>query len=95
MSTVGIIFLGTPHRGTPAAKWGAIVATSAQFLGFGSEDSILKDLRESSETLNDLLYEFTLWTNRVSLKLVCCFEQQETDYGKRYGMTWRQLVRRQ
>ena len=94
-STVGSIFLGTPHRGTPAGKWGEIVATTAKALGFGSEDSILKDLREDSESLRDLLYEFTLWANRAPLELVCFFEQLKTDYGKRYGvMTRKELVRR-
>ena len=90
---MGIVFLGTPHRGTQAAKWGEIVATSAKALGFGFEDSILKDLREDSEHSRDLLYEFTLWANRAPLKLVCFFEQHKTDYGKRFGMAWKELVR--
>lgn len=90
---MGIVFLGTPHRGTPAAGWGEIVAKSAKALGLGSEDSILKDLRESSESLRDLLYEFTLWANRASVTLICFFEQHETDYGKRFYVTWKELVR--
>ena len=93
LSTVGIVFLGTPHRGTKAAKWGSIVATSAKALGFGTEDSILKDLQEDSESSRDLLYDFTLWANRASIRLVCFFEQHETDYGKRFGVTWKELVR--
>ena len=94
LSTVGVVFLGTPHRGTQAAKWGEVIAISAKALGFGSEDSILKDLREDSETSRDLLYEFTLWANRASLTLICFFEQHKTDYGKRFGVTWKELIRR-
>ena len=94
MSTVGVIFLGTPHRGTQAAKWGQIVATTAKALGFGFEDSILKQTREDSEQSRDLLYDFTLWANRGALTLICFFEQHKTDYGKRLGMTWKELVRR-
>ena len=92
-STVGMIFLGTPHRGTQAAKWGEIVATTARALRCGSETSILKDLREDSENSRDLLYDFTLWANRASVKIICFFEQHETDYGERFLGTWKELVR--
>ncbi|CAD6577567.1 MAG: hypothetical protein ASARMPRED_008323 [Alectoria sarmentosa] len=69
-----------------------MVAKCAKALGFGSEDSILKELREDSESPIDLLYEFTLWANRASLTLVCFFEQHITDYGKRFGGVWKELV---
>jgi hypothetical protein len=92
MATVGVIFLGTPHRGTKASKWGELVALSAKKLGWSTESAILKDLREDSETLGDLLYEFTLWLFRTSVPTVCFFEQHETDYGKRFGVTWKEWV---
>lgn len=89
---MGIVFLGTPHRGTQAGKWGEYVARTTKALG--SDDSILRDLREDSEGLRDLLYEFTLWTNRAQLKLVCFFEQHITNYGKNlFGVPWKELVR--
>lgn len=95
LSTVGVVFLGTPHRGSKAAKWGEIVAKAAKVLGLGSEDSILKDIREDSGNSKDLLYDFTLWANRASLTIFCFFEQHQTDYAKRYvyGVTWKELVR--
>ena len=95
-STVGSIFLGTPHRGTRSGNWGEWIAMTAKASGLGSEDSIMKDLREGSESLRDLLYEFTLMANRAPLELVCFFEQHKTDYGNKVGIKkiFTKLVRR-
>ena len=91
-STVGVIFLGTPHRGTKVSKWGEWVAYSGKQLGLGMDDTILKDLREDSETLNDLLYTFTLWLFRMSVPTVCFFEMHKTDYGQRLGGSRKEMV---
>ena len=91
-STVGIVFLGTPHRGTKASKWGEWLAYTGDKLGLGTNDAILKDLREDSETLNDLLYEFTLWLSRMSVLTVCFFELHKTNYGQRVGGSWKEMV---
>lgn len=91
--TVGFIFLGTPHRGTEAAFWGELIATTGEKLGLGSHGSILKDLREDSETLSDMLHKFTCWLFRCTVPVVCFYELYETDYGKRWGISWKQWVR--
>jgi hypothetical protein len=92
IATAGILFLGTPHRGSAASKWGELIAKSMK--NFGSEDRILKNLREGSEVLVDLLYEFSILVNRMSITVICGFEQHTTDYGKRYGFTWKEMVRK-
>jgi hypothetical protein len=82
-STVGVIFLGTPHRGSPAAKWGALIASNAWMLGVVKEDRILKDLEEQSSTLIDRLHDFSRWLFSDSVGVTCCFEKNVTDYSSR------------
>ena len=91
-STVGVVFLGTPHRGTKASKWGEWIAYTGKKLGYGTSDAILKDLREDSETLNYLLYNFTLWLFRMSVPTVCFFETHRTDCGQKVGCSWKEMV---
>ncbi|KAF7552936.1 hypothetical protein G7Z17_g3962 [Cylindrodendrum hubeiense] len=59
-STVGVVFLGTPHRGSAAAAWGALIASLAP-PQFSTEKSILRDLEEHSSTLTDRLHDFSRW----------------------------------
>ena len=84
LSTVGIVFLGTPHRGTHAANWGQILAAAGNFIGKEMEDAILKDLKEDSVVLKDVLHEFTTWLFDMSISTKCFFEQHKTDFG----LTW-------
>lgn len=92
--TVGIVFLGTPHRGSASAEWGHMIAFSGKQLGLTTEDRILNDLREESGALKSVLDEFTMWLFSSSVPTVCFYEQYKTDYGaKIFGLwSWKQMV---
>ncbi|KFZ17155.1 hypothetical protein V502_04720 [Pseudogymnoascus sp. VKM F-4520 (FW-2644)] len=81
-STVGVIFLGTPHRGSEAAKWGVLIASLGEVWG-STEQRILKDLQKQSGTLTDRLHDFSSWLFSESVPVVCYWEQLETDYSAR------------
>ncbi|KAH7140444.1 hypothetical protein B0J13DRAFT_608806 [Dactylonectria estremocensis] len=84
-STVGVVFLGTPHRGSSAAAWGALIASLAP-PQFALEKRVLKDLEEQSGTLTDRLHDFSHWLFVESVPVVCFFEQLVTDYSSRMGV---------
>lgn len=81
-STVGVIFLGTPHRGSEAAKWGVLIASLGVTL-IETETRILDDLQEQSGTLIDRLHDFSSWLFSESVPVVCYWEQLASDYSAR------------
>ncbi|KAK3317734.1 hypothetical protein B0T19DRAFT_296963 [Cercophora scortea] len=83
-STAGVVFLGTPHRGSPAATWGLLI-TSLAPPGFTTEDRILRELDVHSATLVDRLRDFSMWLFSESVPVLCCYETLTTDYSARAG----------
>jgi hypothetical protein len=86
-STAGAVFLGTPHRGTAAQT---LVRQVLVILSIFRrvEPGLLQLLRLNSESLRDLLYDFTLMVHEVDIPLFCFFEQHPTDIMRamRYGL---------
>ena len=56
----GIVFMGTPHRGSGAAYWADFFsrALSAVQLGLRGDNNLLSDLKQNSRTLSDILLQF-------------------------------------
>lgn len=85
-STAGMIFLGTPHRGTGRAlhSQGQIYQAIVSRAQCETQEGILKTLEEGNETLVDVVREFTRLVNVGSRKMdiFCFFEQQSTIVGK-------------
>jgi hypothetical protein len=92
--TAGIIFLGTPHRGSASSNWGSLIVQSGKILGLDGEDRILNDLKRDSEPLKQVVREFTRWLFDNSVQTVCFYEQHVTDYGSKVGglLTWKEIV---
>jgi hypothetical protein len=56
--TRAIVFLGTPHRGSLYAGWGAIASNIAQVALQESNKKIVKTLEVNSEVLDNIHEEF-------------------------------------
>jgi len=59
-ATQGIIFLGTPHRGSGHMTLAKVVATVAQVALHSVDTSLIRDLERDSETLDRLRDSFSL-----------------------------------
>ena len=80
-SISGIVFLGTPFRGSPASTWGTIITRCTSALGLGSHTVLLKTLENHSERLDLLLSDFLVVAKQFDIRLVCFYETKPTRLG--------------
>lgn len=89
-NTSGIIFLGTPHRGSNAASYGRIAYLLTKTFAFQSANTkLLTALEKNSETLDRISTEFfhTLETYK-NLRIASFSEEKQV----RFGMLGMQIV---
>jgi hypothetical protein len=78
LSTVGVIFLGTPHRGAHSAQLGVILSQAVNFLGASWKEGLLKTLKYESNEVLSLDKEFA-WIS-PSKERICFYETKETQW---------------
>lgn len=59
-STRGVLFLGTPHRGSDKADWGVMATRAVRATGFNANNKILKQLASQSPELGNLRARFNV-----------------------------------
>ncbi|OTA01901.1 hypothetical protein A9Z42_0022420 [Trichoderma parareesei] len=83
-ATVGLVFLGTPFRGT---KWQPLLEAVVNLKAFaGAHNGIPRELDFDEPILLDKLHGFCRLLNKLSIPASCFSELYETDYGRRYGI---------
>lgn len=88
-STVGVVFLGTPNRGTLAfgsrsALFAAIAAQSELYPSM--EAGVLEAMElEGAAGILDVSNDFLKLSARMKLRVTCFFEQRESNLGKMVG----------
>lgn len=82
-SISGIIFLGTPHRGTGSITSEGLACTILrEDPTLHVDTSVLQAIKADSEVTTDLLQEFTSLCSLTTIPLCCFFEQQRTNVGR-------------
>jgi hypothetical protein len=85
-STTGMVFMGTPNRGTgPITSQGLMYKVIAEQMEV--EDSVLRALSSGDEDLAETLSEFMRLVNvpTARIQISCFFEQKQTIVGKELG----------
>ena len=73
-SLAGIIFLGTPHQGSEAAKYGLWFAHMKRL-----ETGVLESLKRNSEELHHIARDFE--ASYADVDIVCYYEDKDASYG--------------
>ena len=75
-ATVGIVFAGTPHRGSNKAAWASIATNLVKLVSEDHNDRIISALCRGSETLERLQHSFS--GIALNMKLFSFFENEQT-----------------
>lgn len=81
-SVAGIVFLGTPHRGSNSQSKASVIASIASSVALGEYSSMFKVLDKDSEILADLLHDFTRTVTTIGIQIFCFFEQHKSDVAR-------------
>ncbi|PMB65154.1 hypothetical protein BM221_008510 [Beauveria bassiana] len=85
LATAGLMFLGTPFRGS---KWQPLADALAQLMRpAGSHRGITRELGFDEPALRDRVHGFCKLRNKLSTAVACFSELHETDCGWRLGST--------
>lgn len=76
----GVLFFGTPHRGSDIASWGTIFSNVLRVGSFGTStnSSLIKELQRNSRTLDMISRSFADCGKDVNI--VSFYETEAMDY---------------
>ena len=78
LSTYGVVFLGTPHRGSPQAGLGILAANACRAMLQDTNTSILRSLEQDSEVLERIREAFERMMTRDRVKAHSFVEELPT-----------------
>ena len=78
LSTYGVVFLGTPHRGSPRAGLGILAANACKAMLQDANTGILRSLEQDSETLERIRESFERIIARGEVKVYSFVEEIPT-----------------
>jgi hypothetical protein len=93
-ATRGIIFLGTPHRGSSMTSLARVVASVAKVVLRNTNNNLIRDLERDSPTLDRIRDNFSQILDKRTLSVWTFVEEMGMPgAGKVYTLLARRLVR--
>jgi hypothetical protein len=83
--TVGVVFLGTPFKGTAAHRKAQWLIAYGDLIGEKTSVALIKDLDRSTGVLDDLVQDFarSARTDNYYLPIHCFFETETTNLARK------------
>ena len=80
--TTGIVFLGTPLRGTKAASIACYLVWLRKCLGKDTSDTLIKGLEEKERSLIIIIQDFAKAAISYTLQIWCFYKTLKTQVAK-------------
>lgn len=77
-SVKGMVFLGTPFRGSYAVNYAKVLASTANAFGVQSSKSLLNTIIPESKTLQHLIHTFSTIASERQFNISCFYEKLPT-----------------
>ena len=77
-STAGVVFLGTPLRGTRVASIAGWIALLRELMHKETSETLLQGLRENANSLDNMVHHFAMMTIENKLQIRCFYETRKT-----------------
>lgn len=87
-STVGVIFLGTPLRGTAVAGMAQWLGLMRGFMGKETSQTLIKGLQENENNLNNMIQDFAEVANQNQFEIRCFYETRKTRIANAVAPRW-------
>lgn len=87
-STAGVVFLGTPLRGTATASIAQWLVLIRGFMGKETSATLLEGLEEKDRSLNNVIHDFAEKAIQNQLQIRCFYETRETHIANAVASRW-------
>jgi hypothetical protein len=81
-NTIGIVFIGTPHRGSKETKWPTVAERLALLIGDATYDRNISSLQQGGDIVELLYRNFSTYSEKIPVIVTALETQGVPGIGK-------------